>query len=66
VPCDQLKGWLKARGVEFSVRDLLMDEEAADRMDEAGIRSTPVLEVDGTLYVGEDLAPEKLKQLLGV
>lgn len=66
VPCEQLKGWLKARGVTFDVRDLLMDEEAADRMDELGIRSTPVLEIDGSLYVGPDLAPERLPKLLGL
>ncbi|MGE0699933.1 MAG: glutaredoxin family protein, partial [Hyphomicrobiaceae bacterium] len=43
VPCEQLKGYLKRLGVPFRVRDLLMDEDAQDRLDEARIRSTPAL-----------------------
>jgi glutaredoxin-like protein NrdH len=66
VPCEQLKGWLRARGVEFAVRDLLMDEEAAERVEAAGIRSTPILEIDGKLYVGDDIAPDRLPALLGL
>jgi glutaredoxin len=62
--CEQLKAWLAARGVAFSVRDLLIDEEAGERMDMAGIRSTPVLEVDGELHAGPELAPGNLVVLL--
>ncbi len=42
----------------------MMDEDAQDKIDDAGIRSTPVLEVDGKLYAGDALAPEKVKALL--
>lgn len=63
VPCEQLKRFLTGQGVAFRVRDLLMDEEAAERLETHNIRSTPALEVDGTLYAGEALAPERLKAL---
>ena len=42
----------------------MMDEDAQDKIDDAGIRSTPILEVDGELYAGEALAPEKIRALL--
>ena len=66
VPCEQLKRYLEANGVTFTVRDLMMDESAQDRIDDAGIRSTPILEVDGELYCGEALAPEKVQAILGL
>lgn len=62
---EQLKGYLKRLGVAFRVRDLLMDEDAQDRLDEARIRSTPVLEVDGVIYAGSELTPEKVRALVG-
>ncbi len=64
-PCEQLKRYLEANGIAFTTRDLMMDEAAQDRIDDAGIRSTPILEVDGELYAGEALVPEKVKALLG-
>ncbi|MEZ5818787.1 MAG: glutaredoxin family protein [Hyphomicrobiaceae bacterium] len=64
VPCEQLKRFLTANGVTYRVRDLLMDEDAQDRLDEARIRSTPALEVDGRIYAGDALTPEKVKALL--
>lgn len=65
-PCEQLKQFLKANGVAFRVRDLLMDEDAQDRLDEARIRSTPALEVGGKIYAGDLLTPEKVRELLGI
>jgi glutaredoxin len=64
VPCEQLKSYLRQLGVAFRVRDLLMDEEAQDRLDEARIRSTPALEVDGTIYAGSILTPDKIRALV--
>ena len=64
VPCEQLKRYLDSHGVPFTTRDLMMDEDAQDKIDDAGIRSTPILEVDGELYAGEALAPEKIATLL--
>jgi len=65
-PCEQLKRFLTAHGVAYRVRDLLMDEDAQDRLDEARIRSTPALEVDGRIYAGDALTQEKVKALLGI
>lgn len=65
-PCEQLKRYLTAHGVKYRVRDLLMDEDAQDRLDEARIRSTPALEVDGHIYAGDALTPERIKSLLGL
>jgi len=66
VPCDRLKQYLKQHGVEFAAKDLMMDEDAADRLESLGIRSSPVLEVDGNFYTGTQLAPESLANLLGL
>lgn len=63
-PCEQLKRFLDGAGVAYAVRDLLMDEDAADKLEAAGIRSTPALEVDGALYAGDALAPDRLRSLL--
>ena len=64
VPCEQLNRYLDTQGVSFATRDLMMDEDAQDKVDDAGIRTTPILEVDGKLYAGEALAPEKIRALL--
>ena len=58
VPCEQLTRYLDTHGVSFTTRDLMMDEDAQDKIDDAGIRSTPILEVDGKLYAGDAMAPE--------
>lgn len=65
-PCDQLKGYLKRNGIEFAVRDLLMDEEAADHLESLGMRGSPVLEVDGKVYAGPQLDREILDVVLGL
>lgn len=59
-PCEALKRALTARGVAFQTIDLLMDEDAAERIEEQGIRSAPVLEVDGRFYAGAALADDRL------
>lgn len=64
VPCEALKRALKARGVPFRTVDLLMDEEAAERLEEQGIRSAPALEVDGRFYSGAALGSDQLDTLL--
>jgi len=63
-PCEALKRALAARGIAFRTVDLLMDEDAADRLEEAGIRSAPALEVEGRLYAGAALAEDRLDALL--
>ncbi len=64
VPCEALKRALKARGVSFRTVDLLMDEEAAERLEEQGIRSAPALEIDGRFYTGAALAGDRLDAVL--
>ncbi|MCX7142333.1 MAG: glutaredoxin family protein [Proteobacteria bacterium] len=65
-PCDKLKQYLAKNGVQFIAKDLMMDEEAADHIDSLGIRSSPVLEVDGRAYAGAQLSPESLAGILGL
>jgi glutaredoxin-like protein NrdH len=65
-PCEALKRFLAAHDVEFRVRDLMMDEEAQARLEAAGIRSTPALEIDGALYAAEQLEPQRLEAILGL
>ncbi len=63
-PCERLKAYLRERGVEFTVRDIMMDEDAALFLESRNIRTTPVLLLDGELIVGFDR--ERIDQLLGV
>lgn len=63
-PCEALKRYLSDNGVPFRVRDLMMDEEAQDRLEAHGIRSTPALEVAGEIYAGDALSRERLRGLL--
>lgn len=63
-PCERLKDHLRAAGVSFIVKDVLVDEEAAEFLESRNIRSTPVLSVDGELVEGYQ--PEKVDELIGV
>ena len=65
-PCEQLKDYLRKRGVEFEGKDLMMDEDAAEFIDSHNIRTSPVLQVDDKLLYGADLQPEKINALLGL
>lgn len=65
-PCEQLKRFLTAHGIAYRVRDLLMDEDAQDRLDEAKVRSTPALEIDGRIYAGSELSAERVRELLAI
>lgn len=61
-PCERLKQYLRARGVDFVVRDVMVDEEAAELLESRGIRSTPALMVDDEILIGFE--PERIDQLL--
>ncbi|KDD17660.1 glutaredoxin family protein [Bordetella bronchiseptica] len=65
-PCERLKKFLQEKQVPFRSVDLMMDEEAAERLEDLGIRSSPVLEVDGRCYHGGQLQPDTLAALLGL
>lgn len=61
-PCERLKQYLRARGVGFVVRDVMVDEEAAELLESRGIRSTPALMVDDEILIGFE--PERIDELL--
>jgi len=63
-PCERMKEYLRSRGVEFKVVDVMMDEDAAEMLESRNIRSTPVLSVDGELVVGFQREP--IDKLLGL
>ena len=65
-PCEQLKNFLREEGVEFKVKDLMMDQEAAELMDENGVRSAPALGIDGRVLFGPDLSPDNLRKELNL
>lgn len=65
-PCERLKKYLAARGVEFRVRDLMMDEAAAELMGSRNIRTSPALQVGDEFLSGGDLTPERIDGLLGL
>jgi glutaredoxin len=65
-PCEALKSYLKEHGVAFVAKDLMMDEEAADKLAALNIRSSPALEVDGEILAGPTLTQEKVNSLLGI
>jgi glutaredoxin-like protein NrdH len=53
-PCERLKRHLREKGVAFKVIDVMMDEDAGAFLESRGIRTTPVISVDGELVVGFD------------
>lgn len=53
-PCERLKQHLAARGVPFVVKDPMMDEDAAEFLEERDIMTTPVLSVGDELVIGYD------------
>lgn len=65
-PCEQLKAYLRDRGVEFTAKDLMMDEDAADFIEDQNIRTSPVLQVGDKLLHGADLERDKIDAALGL
>ena len=50
--CTKVKNYLKARGVDYEVRDIELDEEAAKECQEiSGDLTVPVTTIDGKNYV---------------
>ncbi|MFT5531065.1 MAG: glutaredoxin [Candidatus Poriferisodalaceae bacterium] len=54
-PCEQMKAWLTHHNYPYTVRDVMMDEEAGEVLESRNIRSTPVLQVGDQFVVGLDL-----------
>ncbi|MEM9682057.1 MAG: glutaredoxin family protein [Pseudomonadota bacterium] len=65
-PCEQVKSYLTALGVEFDVIDVMMDEEAGELLDSKGIRSAPALRVGEEIVAGASLVPDRIDALLGI
>jgi glutaredoxin-like protein NrdH len=65
-PCEALKSYLRAKGVRFVTRDLLVDEEAATLLEKRNIFTAPALGIDGEIYAGRDLERERLDVLLAI
>lgn len=53
-PCAELTAYLRARGVPFTVTDILLDDAAADLLNEHGIFTAPALCIDGAFIEGFD------------
>lgn len=65
-PCDRLKAYLRSREIDFAIKDLMMDEEAAEFLESRNIRSSPVLRVGDDILAGQSLNTEKIDALLGL
>ena len=63
-PCEQIKAYLSGRGFDFTVVDVMMDEDAADLLDRKGIRSAPALAVDDEIVAGASLTPDQIEKML--
>ncbi|MEZ5550922.1 MAG: glutaredoxin family protein [Pseudomonadales bacterium] len=63
-PCESLKRILSTEGIPFIVKDLMVDEAAASLVERHGIRTVPALGIDGRIYAGDDLRPDRLVALL--
>lgn len=55
-PCEDVKRYLRERAIPFRVVDILLDEAAADMLNEHGIFTAPAISIDGTLIEGFDRA----------
>ena len=63
-PCEVLKRVLTTEGLAFEIKDLMVDEAAAELMEKHGVRSAPALGINGEIYSGDDLSPDRLVVLL--
>ena len=60
--CDTVKEFLSQKGIEFTERDVTVDELAIAELEELGFMTTPVTVIDGEVVVGFDR--ERLDELL--
>ena len=61
--CNRVKEFLSQKGVEFTVRDITVDDLALAELEELGYMTTPVTVIDGEVVIGFDR--ERLEHLLG-
>ncbi len=51
-----LAEFLTSRGVQFTMKDIIIDEEARNELQRLNVRSTPALVVDDEVVTGFDRA----------
>ena len=56
IPCEELKRHLAAHDVPFTLVDVLIDEDASEMLEDAGIHSSPAISIEGELFDGTDAA----------
>ena len=61
--CNRVKEFLSQKGIEFTDRDIMVDDRAIAELEELGYMTTPVTLIDGEVVVGFDR--ERLERLLG-
>lgn len=61
--CNRVKEFLSQKGIEFTDRDIMVDDRAIAELEELGYMTTPVTLIDGEVVVGFDR--DRLEQLLG-
>jgi len=61
--CNRVKEFLSQKGVEFTERDITVDDLALAELEELGYMTTPVTVIDGEVVIGFDR--ERLEHLLG-
>ena len=61
--CNRVKEFLSQKGIEFTERDVTVDDLALADLEELGYMTTPVTVIDGEVVIGFDR--ERLDHLLG-
>ena len=61
--CNRVKKFLSQKGVDFTERDITVDDLAIAELEELGYMTTPVTVIDGEVVIGFDR--ERLEHLLG-
>ena len=62
--CEAVKEFLSQRGIAFSERDVLQDEQALEELRQLGYLTTPVIKVGDEVVVGFNR--KRLEELLGL
>ena len=60
--CDTVKEFLSQKAIEFTERDVTVDELAIAELEELGFMTTPVTVIDGEVVIGFDR--QRLEELL--
>jgi glutaredoxin 3 len=61
--CNRVKEFLSQRGIQYTERDVALNDDALAELEGLGVWTTPVTVIDGEVVVGFDKS--KLERLLG-